>query len=115
MRRTTLLKVGKRPDVTLRHQASGKEFNAKGYTIVLGCDPVAAQILIRTAEEKHVSGRHAEIQFRSDGSVKLRDLGSRNGTWLNDRSAKDEMPSRVGDRLILGAAATTLVVGKLGG
>lgn len=106
-------KVGRTPHVTLRHERTGQEFSAKGYTIVIGRDPAAAQIVIRTDQEKHVSGRHAEIQFRSDGSVIVRDLDSRNGTWLNDRPIKADTPLKVKDRILLGNAPTVLVVAAL--
>jgi pSer/pThr/pTyr-binding forkhead associated (FHA) protein len=106
-------KAGTTPEATLRHERTGQVFTAKGYTIVLGRDPDAVQILVRSDDEKHVSGRHAEIQFRSDGKVVLRDLGSRNGTWVNDKPVKVETVLKVGDRIVLGLAATTLVVTRL--
>jgi pSer/pThr/pTyr-binding forkhead associated (FHA) protein len=103
-------KVGSTPHVTLRHERTKQEFSAKGYTIIIGRDPTAAQIVVRSDQEKHVSGRHAEIQFRSDGSVVIRDLGSRNGTWVNDRRVSGDAPLKVKDRIVLGAAATVLAV-----
>jgi pSer/pThr/pTyr-binding forkhead associated (FHA) protein len=108
-------RVGKEPTVKLVHQGTGETFTATGYTIAIGRDSAAAQIVIRAEEEKHVSGRHAEIQFRADGTVVVRDLESRNGTWLNDKRLKGEMPLRVGDRLLLGNAPTVLVVAELDG
>jgi len=80
-------RVGKTPEIVLRHQRTGQEYRASGYTIVLGRDPGAAQVLIRTEEEKHVSG-HFEIQFRSDGSVVGRDLGSRNASPNRTRTSE---------------------------
>ena len=106
-------RIGKEPTVKLVHQGTGEALTATGYTIVVGRDPAAAQIVIRAEEEKHVSGRHAEIQFRADGTVVVRDLESRNGTWVNDKRLKGEMPLKVGDRLLLGNAPTVLVVAEL--
>ncbi len=106
-------KVGKTPHVTLRHERTKQEFSAKGYTIVIGRDPTSAQVVVRSDQEKHISGRHAEIQFHSDGAVVLRDLGSRNGTWLNDRPVKGDVSLKVKDRILLGAAPTVLVVAAL--
>ncbi len=106
-------RVGKMPEIVLRHQRTGQEYRAAGYTIVLGRDPDAAQVLIRADDERHVSGRHFEIQFRSDGSVIGRDLGSRNGSWVNDRPVKGDVPVRSGDRIVLGAEETTLRVVRL--
>jgi pSer/pThr/pTyr-binding forkhead associated (FHA) protein len=108
-------RVGKEPTVKLVHQGTGETFTASGYTVTIGRDSAAAQIVIRAEEEKHVSGRHAEIQFRADGTVRVRDLESRNGTWLNDKRLKGEMPLKVGDRLLLGNAPTVLVVAELDG
>lgn len=108
-------RVGRTPEVALHHQRTGQEFTAKGYTIVLGRDPDAAQIVLRSEDQRHVSSRHAEIQFRSDGTVVLRDLGSRNGTWVNDRPVKEEAPIKTGDRIVLGASGTTLLVARLEG
>ena len=106
-------RVGRVPTVKLIHEPSGRELTASGYTIVIGRDPAAVQILVGADDEKHVSARHTEIQFRSDGSVVVRDLRSTNGTWLNDRRLKGEAPLKVGDRLLLGYAPTVLVVAAL--
>jgi pSer/pThr/pTyr-binding forkhead associated (FHA) protein len=104
-------RVGKTPSVVLRHLRTGKEFRAEGYTVVIGRDPGAAQILVRTPEERHVSGRHVEIQFRTGSRYPVvRDLGSSNGTWLNDRPLKVERELKPGDEIVLGAATTTLKV-----
>jgi len=106
-------KVGRTPEITLIHERSGRELSAKGYTIVIGRDPESAQIVIRSDEERHVSGRHCEVRFRSDGAVVVRDLESRNGTWHNGKPLREEQPLREGDRLVIGAAATTVRVVKL--
>ena len=106
-------RVGKEPTITLVHQGTGQTFTATGYTIAIGRDPAVVQVLIRTDEERHVSGRHVEIQFRADGAVVVRDLESRNGTWLNDKRLKGEAPLKVGDRLLLGNAPTVLVVAEM--
>jgi len=101
------------PTLRLVHQGSGEEFSVSGRSIVIGRDPSAAQVLIRADDERHVSGRHAEIRFLPDGRVVLRDLGSTNGTWLNDIRLKAEQPLEVGDKLVLGNAPTVLVVAAL--
>lgn len=107
------LRVGPPPTLRVVHERTGETWTASGYSIVIGRDPAAAQLVIRAEDEKHVSGRHTEIQFHSDGTAVVRDLGSRNGTWLNDRPVKGETPLRVGDRLLLGNAKTVLVVAAL--
>jgi len=106
-------RVGQTPEIVLLHIGSQREYRAQGYTIVLGRDPGAAQILIRSDEEKHVSGRHAEVQFRSNGTCVIRDLGSRNGTWVNGLQLAGEQVVHVGDRIVLGLPASTLEVKKI--
>lgn len=106
-------KVGRTPEIVLRHQRTGQQFAAQGYTIVLGRDPDSAQICIKSDEEKHVSSRHAEIQFRANGTVMLHDLGSRNGTWVNEEQVKTEVEIHEGDTLTIGARSTTLTVMRL--
>lgn len=54
-----------------------------------------------------VSSRHAEIQIR-DGAVSLRDVGSRNGTWVNGCRVEEEVRLSPGDRLVIGGSALTL-------
>jgi len=105
--------VGKTPEVVLKHRRTGEEFRAKGYTVVLGRDAATVQILLRTDDQKHISGRHAELQFRSDGQCIIRDLESRNGSWLNEQALKGERPLNVGDRIVLGSPMTTLIVEAL--
>jgi pSer/pThr/pTyr-binding forkhead associated (FHA) protein len=105
-------KVGKTPEIVLRHDRTGDLFSSKGYTIVLGRAP-ECQIVIRTDDQKQVSGRHLEIQFRSNGAAVVRDLASKNGSWLNDKPLKGESPLNLGDKLVLGSKITTLVVTRL--
>ncbi len=52
-----------------------------GEVLTVGRDP-AADLPI---PEPSVSRRHAEVRAQSDKGVELRDLGSRNGTWLNGK------------------------------
>jgi len=101
------------PTVRLVRRKTGEELAASGQRVVIGRDPEAAQIVIRADDERHVSGRHAEIAFCLDGRAVVRDLGSRNGTWLNDIPLEAEAPLEVGDTLTLGNAPTVLVVAAL--
>lgn len=63
--------------------------------IVIGRDSQCDVVL----QDPLVSRRHAEIQLLSDGRIALRDLGSSNGTYLDDRriesSAWLSLPARV--------------------
>lgn len=58
-------------------------------------------------DDTFVSQLHARI-FRRDGDVFVEDLGSTNGTYLNDRKVTSAVPLRKGDRVKFGR--TTLEV-----
>jgi serine phosphatase RsbU (regulator of sigma subunit) len=57
--------------------------------------------------DRCVSGEHAEITV-DGGSARVRDLGSRNGTWINDRRCEGEEPLAPGDQLRLGTVSLTV-------
>jgi hypothetical protein len=73
--------------------------------------------LAGTLEDPAVSHRHAVLERQGDRSYKLRDLGSTNGTTLNDDptpiSGDTGAPVADGDRIHLGAW-TTLTVRRKG-
>jgi adenylate cyclase len=56
--------------------------------------------------DKKVSRRHAEIRLVASGKYRLSDLGSANGTWLNDRRIKAPRDLQDGDLIQIGT--TTL-------
>ena len=82
-------------------------------TIGLGLAIVVTPTLIRRLGELDLPPALDEIALFADGRAVVRDLGSRNGTWLNDIRLKAEAPLEVGDRLVLGNAPTVLVVAAL--
>ncbi len=53
-------------------------------------------------DEPHVSGRHATLRF-AEGRFALTDLGSSNGTWVNDEEI-DERELSDGDRIRFGSS-----------
>ena len=67
---------------------------------IVGRDPGADVWL----DEVGVSRRHARLQVESS-SFTVEDLGSKNGTWLNDAAVTTAVPVRDGDRLQFGSAA----------
>jgi sigma-B regulation protein RsbU (phosphoserine phosphatase) len=58
-----------------------------------------------------VSREHAEIRIESD-QVFLKDLGSSNGTWVNENRVEDEVEIRPKDRLRFGAQTLVLITAQ---
>jgi two-component system, cell cycle response regulator len=55
-----------------------------------------------TLPDIEASRRHALLQPQADGSVVLEDLGSTNGTFLNDRRVERDAQLKVHDSLRIG-------------
>lgn len=55
-------------------------------------------------EDSQVSRKHAMVQHAPDGRIYLTDLGSRNGTWLNQRRVTSPVALSAGDRIAIGGA-----------
>ena len=53
------------------------------------------------AGSEAISRRHCAI-VRANGQLTVRDLGSRNGTYVNDQRIGEEVPLKVGDELRVG-------------
>jgi hypothetical protein len=96
---------------TQRTAASGKvlvelEPSAGGAPVLLdrpetlvGRDPAQADLLL---DVDTVTRRHAKVMVRGDGDVEVLDLGSTNGTWVNERrlAAGETVRVRSGDWLL---------------
>ena len=78
---------------------SGRIFDMSSETIVLGREPgdAARSILV---QDQGVSRKHAEV-FRIGELFFIRDLESRNGTFVNDK-AISEVVLRIGDQIRVG-------------
>ena len=86
----------------LESVAGDRRFSLAGHdALVVGRDPISDLPILDPA----VSRRHAELRVDDDGSVvNVIDLGSRNGTWINDaRVMRGEL--RAGDRIAFGTVA----------
>jgi len=59
-------------------------------------------------DDPHTSARHAELEF-ARGQWWLRDLGSSNGTWLNDEPVRAVVGVRPGDVIQCGRVRFRLV------
>jgi pSer/pThr/pTyr-binding forkhead associated (FHA) protein len=58
-------------------------------------------------DDTFVSTLHARV-FRRDGSLYVEDLGSTNGTFINDRQVTGTVPLQRGDRLQIGKTVLEL-------
>lgn len=71
---------------------------------LIGREPDCTVVL----EDSSVSGRHARLR-RQDEAWTVADLQSTNGTRVNDRAVRGEVPVRSGDLLSFGLARFKLV------
>lgn len=67
----------------------------------------AAGCGISLPDDTFVSQLHARI-FRRDGDVFVEDLGSTNGTYLNDKKVTSAVPLRKGDKVKFGRTTVEL-------
>lgn len=79
-------------------EASGSRTIRAPIPIVIGRAPTATLVL----SDAQVSRMHARIDVWN-GELGVRDLGSRNGTWLNARPIDEPEALRAGDELELGS------------
>src|SRR5438874_1367192 len=87
------------PDVTLaiiEGREAGREFLVTR-TIVIGRDP-GADVVIADSD---VSLKHASLML-VDGGIAVEDLGSTNGTFVNDQRVNESHKLQAGDRIRLG-------------
>jgi hypothetical protein len=82
---------------------AGKEFTLSG-TPTIGRDP-GADIVV---DDPEASRRHAQVRQGAGGGWEVEDLGSRNGTYVNDSPIDSPRPLAAGDELRIGT--TVLVV-----
>ncbi|MEV4493062.1 FHA domain-containing protein [Micromonospora coxensis] len=75
----------------------GASFRLSPRPQVIGRTPDADIVV----PDPHLSRRHAEVRLTDAGAV-LTDLGSTNGTWLNDRRITGAEPLADGDVIRLG-------------
>jgi hypothetical protein len=81
-------------------------------TYKIGRNPHTTQVLL--ADSLHlVSGCHAELKFLPNTGWQIRDLESRNGTYVNGKCIKDWETLETGNHICLGSATDGLGSGIL--
>jgi hypothetical protein len=85
-----------------------RSFEHAGPVVRIGRDP-AGELALQGNDGKSASWNHARIDLSPDGT-RLTDLGSSNGTLLNDKLIEGPVPLRAGDRVQLGYTGATLKV-----
>ena len=98
--------------VTLLEAATGQRYEARGVRIRLGRGH-ECEVHLSDALEA-VSRVHAELTVGSSGALVVRDVGSTNGTFVNDEPVAAPIPIRLGDRIALGRGGPVLIVEGLG-
>jgi len=73
--------------------------------LVLGRDPGGTGVKI---SDPRCSRRHASIWVQ-EGRIQIRDLGSKNGTWINGKRVEDAVTLQPGDHVRIGHAEFALV------
>jgi predicted component of type VI protein secretion system len=93
--------------VVLAGAKSGTEIPLKKEKFVIGR---ASDCTLRAGSEA-ISRHHCAI-VRGEEGLKVRDLGSRNGTWVNDNRIEAETLLRSGDKLRVGSLEFRIDLGQ---
>jgi hypothetical protein len=81
---------------------AGESIDVLERNVVLGRDAFP--------EDRHMSFRHAQLSRDTDGGLVIRDLDSRNGTYVNGQRLKSVRNLRDGDTIFLGKTTLQLDV-----
>lgn len=92
----------------LSGQEAGRSESFPLGTVLIGRDE-ACDVRLDLHRDLEVSGRHAELYLDPARGLRLRDLGSTNGTWL-DGERIEEAPVANGARIELGRGGVRLRV-----
>jgi pSer/pThr/pTyr-binding forkhead associated (FHA) protein/thioredoxin reductase/formate hydrogenlyase subunit 6/NADH:ubiquinone oxidoreductase subunit I len=93
---------------------AGTEINTSAPVIKLGRDPAVNDLVL---DDREVSARHCILTRSPRGAYVLEDVGSANGTWVNERriaqtGAKTAVYLAVGDRFRVGVTAMEVGEGQ---
>ena len=96
------------PYLKLVDSTSQRVTEIRGDVAVLGRDP-GLNVTFSGEAAKVVSTRHAELRL-SDGLWHVKDLGSKNGTYVNGQRVSGAVALKPGDNIRLGERGPTLTV-----
>ncbi|HEU4993423.1 MAG TPA: FHA domain-containing protein [Gemmatimonadaceae bacterium] len=97
--------------VVLRAVHTNQLYEVQARTVKLGRAP-ECNVQIPPDHGASVSREHAEIAIH-DGGVMLRDIGSRNGTFINGQRIDAAHPAAKSDRITLGSGGPTYAIDEL--
>ena len=92
---------------------AGETLSFAQQSIAVGRHP-QVDLRFDPASDRAVSARHA-ILFHENGAWHVRDLGSRNGTFVNGRRVAEDLRLRNGDRITFGLRGPTVKIAFEGG
>jgi signal transduction histidine kinase len=96
--------------IITRGADEGKQFELADAQVEIGRDP-ANQIRLNDTE---VSRRHARLE-QAEGGYALRDVGSANGTFVNNQKVTQPAPLQAGDRIQVGQTHLVYSTGRADG
>ena len=99
--------------VSLLDADTGRRYEGRGTRIRIGRGR-ECEIQPAADFEAMVSRVHAELTIGPSGGLMIRDVGSRNGTFVNGDAVAGLLPVRLGDRIMLGQGGPVLIVEGLG-
>ena len=102
------------PQIVLLQLADGTRFEAAGRRVRIGRGR-ECQFRPVGPGDTSISRVHAEIEVTAEGSVVVRDAGSRNGTLVNGTKIEADCALAKGDRIGLGPAGPVLLVEEVRG
>jgi pSer/pThr/pTyr-binding forkhead associated (FHA) protein/S1-C subfamily serine protease len=101
------------PVLRLRRVAGGEDLVAAGTEVLIGRSSTCA-LPLRTVADTVVSTRHAVVAFDAAGAATIKDLASRNGTYVNGQQIRGPALLALGDRIMLGWHGPLFEVRMLG-
>lgn len=97
--------------VVLRATSTNQRFDVRAKSVKIGRSP-ECNIQIPPEQGASVSRVHCEITIH-EGGVTVRDVGSRNGTFVNGKRIESPHPSKKSDLIMLGSGGPTFSVEDL--